>query len=389
LALTHPGRFQEYSRDITGIFRKCFGNVYGGGIIRYGKGANTRGRSREAVSGTGGLSVGEGWKAPIGTKTAALFPFSPRGGDRSTWSSQAQFPREAISTELGMTAEIIIQTAISGILMGFIYALIAAGLSLIFGLMEIVNFAHGEFMMISMYTAFWLFMLFGLDPIFSIPLCALLLFLVGVATHHGIIKRILHAPMLVQLTATFGLAIFLRSLAQFLWTPDFRAVTDPIASGRVEILGIYLGIPQIVASAGCILAFALLYGFINYTETGLALQATAQDREAASLMGIRTDRMYALGWGIGSACVGVAGALLSNYYFIFPEVGLLFALIAYVAVAMGGFGSIIGALVAGVLIGLIEALGGLLIDPAFKYAIIFMVYLGVVISRPQGIFGRY
>ncbi len=288
-----------------------------------------------------------------------------------------------------MTVEIIVQTIISGILMGFIYALIAAGLSLIFGLMEIVNFAHGEFMMISMYTAFWLFMLFGLDPIFSIPLCALLLFLVGVATHHGIIKHILHAPMLVQLTATFGLAIFLRSLAQFLWTPDFRAITNPIASGRVEILGIFLGIPQIVASAGCILAFALLYGFINYTETGLALQATAQDREAASLMGIRTDRMYALGWGIGSACVGVAGALLSNYYFIFPEVGLLFALIAYVAVAMGGFGSIIGALLAGVLIGLIEALGGLLIDPAFKYVVIFTVYLGVVIVRPQGLFGRY
>lgn len=288
-----------------------------------------------------------------------------------------------------MTAEIIIQTIISGILMGFIYALIAAGLSLIFGLMEIVNFAHGEFMMISMYTAFWLFMLFGLDPIFSIPLCALLLFLVGVATHHGIIKRILHAPMLVQLTATFGLAIFLRSLAQFLWTPDFRAITNPIASGRVEILGIYLGIPQIVASAGCILAFALLYGFINYTETGLALQATAQDREAASLMGIRTNRMYALGWGIGSACVGVAGALLTNYYFIFPEVGLLFALIAYVAVAMGGFGSIIGALLAGVLIGLIEALGGLLIDPAFKYVVIFTVYLGIVIIRPRGLFGRF
>lgn len=288
-----------------------------------------------------------------------------------------------------MTAEIIIQTMISGILMGFIYALIAAGLSLIFGLMEIVNFAHGEFLMISMYTAFWLFMLFGLDPILSIPLCTLLLFLVGWATHHGIIKRILHAPMLVQLTATFGLAIFLRSLAQFLWTPDFRTITNPIASGRVEILGMYLGIPQIVASVGCILAFALLYGFINYTETGLALQATAQDREAASLMGIRTDRMYALGWGIGAACVGVAGALLSNYYFIFPEVGLLFALIAYVAVAMGGFGSIIGALVAGVLIGLIEALGGLLIDPAFKYVVIFTVYLGVVIIRPRGFFGRY
>jgi branched-chain amino acid transport system permease protein len=288
-----------------------------------------------------------------------------------------------------MTTEIIIQTIVSGLLMGFIYALVAAGLSLIFGLMEIVNFAHGEFMMLSMYTAFWLYTLFGLDPLFSLPLCVALLFLIGVATHYGIIRRILDAPMLVQLTATFGLAVFLRSLAQFLWTPDFRTVGDPIVAGRVEVMGIFLGVPQLVASLGCVIAFVALYLFINRTETGMALQATAQDRDAAALMGIRTDRMYALGWGIGAACVAVAGVLLTNYYFVFPEVGLLFALIAYVAVAMGGFGSILGALVAGVLIGLVEALGGLLIAPAFKYVIIFVMYLVIVVVRPQGLFGRY
>ncbi len=288
-----------------------------------------------------------------------------------------------------MTTEIIVQTIISGLLMGFIYALVAAGLSLIFGLMEIVNFAHGEFMMLSMYTAFWLYSLFGLDPLVSIPFCVAALFLVGVATHYGIIRRVLDAPMLVQLTATFGLAVFLRSAAQFLWTPDFRSIRDPIAAGRVEVMGIFLGVPQIVASLGCVLAFAALYLFINRTETGIALQATAQDRDAAALMGIRTDRMFALGWGIGAACVAVAGVLLTNYYFIFPEVGLLFALIAYVAVAMGGFGSILGALVAGVLIGLVEALGGLLIAPAFKYAIIFAMYLAIVVVRPRGLFGRY
>ncbi len=288
-----------------------------------------------------------------------------------------------------MTTEIIVQTIISGLLMGFIYALVAAGLSLIFGLMEIVNFAHGEFMMLSMYTAFWLYSLFGLDPLVSIPFCVAALFLVGVATHYGIIRRVLDAPMLVQLTATFGLAVFLRSAAQFLWTPDFRSIRDPIAAGRVEVMGIFLGVPQIVASLGCVLAFAALYLFINRTETGIALQATAQDRDAAALMGIRTDRMFALGWGIGAACVAVAGVLLTNYYFIFPEVGLLFALIAYVAVAMGGFGSILGALVAGVLIGLVEALGGLLIAPAFKYVIIFVMYLAIVVMRPQGLFGRY
>lgn len=288
-----------------------------------------------------------------------------------------------------VTTEIIVQTIVSGLLMGFIYALVAAGLSLIFGLMEIVNFAHGEFMMLSMYLAFALFVGFGFDPLISLPICVLALFGVGVATHYGIIRHILHAPMLVQITATFGLAIFLRSLAQFIWSPNYQSIPDPMVAGRVEILGIFIGLPQLVASVGCLLAFGLLWTFIHRTETGMALQATAQDREAASLMGIRTDRMYALGWGIGAACVAVAGVLVSNFYYIFPEVGVIFALIAYVAVALGGFGSILGALVAGVLIGLVEALGGLLIHPSYKYPIIFSMYLLVVMFRPRGLFGRY
>ncbi len=288
-----------------------------------------------------------------------------------------------------MTTEIIIQTLVSGLLMGFVYALIAAGLSLIFGLMEIVNFAHGEFMMLGMYAAFWLYTLFGMDPLLALPLVAALLFALGVVTHYGLIRNILDAPMLVQICATFGLAVFLRSLAQFLWTPDFRSISNPIVQGRLEVFGIFLGTPQVVASLGSLAAFGLLYWFISRTETGMALQATAQDREAASLMGIRTERMFALGWGIGAACVGVAGVLLANFYYIFPEVGSLFALIAYVAVAMGGFGNILGALAAGVLIGLVEAMGGLLIDPAFKYAFVFMLYLAIVIFRPQGLFGKY
>ncbi|MFQ5936807.1 MAG: branched-chain amino acid ABC transporter permease [Acidiferrobacterales bacterium] len=288
-----------------------------------------------------------------------------------------------------MTREIIIQAIISGLLMGFVYALIAAGLSLIFGLMEIVNFAHGEFMMMSMFSAFWFWALFGIDPLYSLPVGALLLALMGLATHYGIIRHILRASMLAQICATFGLAIFLRALAQFLWTPDFRTIQHPLVEGRVDIMGIFLGLPQIVASAGCLLGFTALFLFITRTETGLALQATAQDREAASLMGIPTDRMYALGWMIGSACVGVAGVLLTTFYFVFPEVGFQFALIAYVAVALGGFGSILGALFAGLLIGLLESVGGVLFDPSYKLLVIFALYLVVVFFRPQGLFGRF
>jgi len=288
-----------------------------------------------------------------------------------------------------LTSEIIWQTILSGVLMGCIYALVAVGLCLIWGLMEIVNFAHGEMLMLAMFTAFWAFSLYHIDPILSLPLCMIVLFIIGVATYFIIIKKILKAPFLAQILATFGLGIFLRYLAQFMFSPDFRTIKDPILSGNINLGGLFVGIPQLAASLICIVTFIILYSFINKTEVGIALLATSEDREAASLMGINSDRMFALGWGIGAACLGVAGALMSNFYYIFPEVGFNFALIAYVAVALGGFGSIPGSFVAGIIIGLVEFLSGLLIAPAFKYCFVFLIYLLVVFIRPQGLWGRY
>jgi branched-chain amino acid transport system permease protein len=288
-----------------------------------------------------------------------------------------------------MTAEVLLQGIVSGILIGFVYALIAAGLSLIFGLMEIVNFAHGEYLMVAMFATFWAWALWRLDPLVSLPLTAGLLFVLGLATYYGLIRWILGAPMLAQIFATFGLAIFLRSLAQALWGVDFRLVTDPWVHGRVSLGGLFIGLPQLVASLGALAAFAFLTWFIRRTETGLALQATAQDRQAASLMGIDTDRMFALGWGIGAACVGAAGGLLAIFFYVFPDVGGTFALLAYVAVALGGFGNVPATLAAGVVVGLVEVLGGLLVAPALKYVAVFALYLAVVLWRPQGLFGRF
>ncbi len=288
-----------------------------------------------------------------------------------------------------MTAEILLQSVISGILMGFVYALIAAGLSLIFGLMEIVNFAHGEFLMLAMFGAFWGWALWSVDPLLSLPLTAAALFLLGVLTYKGIIRWILGGPMLAQIFATFGLAIFLRSSAQFLFGVDFRVVRDPWIQGRISLGGLFIGLPQLTASVAALVAFGFLYWFLTRTETGLALQATAQDRQAASLMGINTERMFALGWGIGSACVGVAGSLLAIFFYVFPDVGATFALLAYVTVALGGFGNVPATLLAGVIVGLVEVLGGLLIAPALKYAIVFLLYLVVVLVRPQGLFGKF
>jgi branched-chain amino acid transport system permease protein len=288
-----------------------------------------------------------------------------------------------------MSRDLIIQAIVSGLLMGLIYAQVAVGLSLIFGLMEIVNFAHGEFLMLAMFTAFWLWALAGLDPLLSLPLVAAMLAAAGMLVHYGLIARLLKAPMLAQVCGTFGLAIALRAGAQFLWTPDFRTISNPWIAGRVQIGAIFIGQPQLVAGAICLFSFVVLWLFVTRTETGLGLQATAQDRQAAEVLGIATERMSALGWAIGLACVGVAGTMLSTFFYIFPDVGVSFALLAFVTVALGGFGSILGSLVAGLLIGLVESLGGLLLDPSYKTLIVFALYLGVVIVRPNGLFGRF
>jgi branched-chain amino acid transport system permease protein len=273
--------------------------------------------------------------------------------------------------------------------MGFVYALIAAGLSLIFGLMEIVNFAHGEFLMLAMYAAFFAWALGGLDPVLALPLVTVALGALGWATYHGVIRWVLGGPMLAQIFATFGIAVMLRSAAQFLWGVDFRVIRDPWLGGRVSLGGLFVGLPQLAASVAALAAFATLWVFLARSETGLALQATAQDRQAAALMGIDTQRMFALGWVIGAGCVGIAGALLAMFFYVFPDVGGGFALLAYVAVALGGFGNVPATLLAGIIVGLVEAFAGLLIAPALKYAVVFLLYLAVVLWRPQGLLGRF
>ena len=291
--------------------------------------------------------------------------------------------------------DVLLQAIASGLLIGMVYALISAGLTLIFGLMEIVNFAHGEFLMLAMYAAFGGSVLFGLDPMVSLPVTVVLLALLGVLTYAGIISRILSAPMLAQIFATFGLGLLLRGLAQFFWSANFRTVPDSFLAGlfggAVQIGTVSLGVPQIAAAFLAGLAFAGLYLFIARTRTGLALQAVAEDRATAELMGINSNRMFALGWGLGAGCVGIAGAVLASFYYIYPSVGVLFALIAYIVVALGGFGSVPGALVAGLLVGLVEVVSPNLFgfSPAYKYAVVFALYLVVVLIRPQGLLGRF
>lgn len=283
--------------------------------------------------------------------------------------------------------EQLVQQLVNGLLIGFMYSLIAIGLTLIWGVMNIVNFAHGDFLMLGMFTSFWLYTLYGLDPLFSIPICTVLLFVLGMLIYRFIVSKVMKGPMLAQLVVTFGVAIFLSNLAVFLWTPDFRLIEKPLLHGTWELGEIKLSIPKFVASIGSVLTSVFVFWFLKKTKIGKAILATEMDREAALLMGINTERINSISFAMGSALVGIAGAFLSTYYYIYPQVGGLFGTIAFAIVALGGFGSIEGAFIAGILVGLVQTLGGYFFDPAYKYAIVFLIYLITVWIRPQGLLG--
>ena len=287
--------------------------------------------------------------------------------------------------------EVVAQSLVSGLLMGLIYALVAAGLSLIFGLMDVVNFAHGELLMLAMYAAVVIFGATGLDPLLQLPIVAGLMFVLGVGIYRGVIARALSVRFnkgMVQIFATFGLAIFIRGAAQLVFGGDFKSVSGTWLGGRTFNVGhVFVPLPQVAAGLVCLAAFAGLL-LIGRTEFGRALEATREDRDAVALIGIDRDRIFALGWGLGAATVGIAGVMLITFYYVSPNVGANFAVIAYVTVALGGFGSILGALVAGIVIGEVEALTALVLEPSLKQVGMFTVYLAVLMVRPRGLFGR-
>jgi len=284
---------------------------------------------------------------------------------------------------------IILQVLLSGIFAGLIYGLISIGLSLIWGIMDMVNFSHADFMMLSMYAAFVAFTRLALDPLFSLPFIVVLMFVIGIVVYRTVIRRMVGSEMVYQILCTFGIVVFLQSLAQFLWSANYQMIKNPIISGSILFGNLSLQKGQMVAGMACLITAGLVWWFINKTKVGWALQATAQNKEAAPLVGINVDRMFALAWGIGLASVGVAGVLLANFYYIYPQVGATFQLLALIAVALGGFGSIPGAILAGLTIGLIEALSGYFIEPAYKYVVVFTLYIIVVLVRPQGLFGTH
>ena len=283
---------------------------------------------------------------------------------------------------------VIPQLIASTLLLGGIYALIAVGLTLIFGVMRVVNFAHGEFLMLAMYLAFWAFSLLRFDPYLTLVVSLPLFFAVGWASYRAVMRPVIHASHNVQIFTTVGLSIALQNLALVLWTADARFVRTDYYAVVVRIGGAAFNVAQIVAFAIAVAATAALFAFMRWSYTGKLMRATAQDRDASSLMGIDTDRVYAVTWAVGITCVGVAGVLLAPIYPVYPTAGLQFVLIAYVAVVLGGLGDMAGALIAALLVAAVEVVGSYVLGTSWKEMLYLLLFIGILIVRPAGLFAQ-
>lgn len=282
----------------------------------------------------------------------------------------------------------ILQALITGILMGSIYALVAIGLTLIFGVVRIVNFAHGEFVMLGMYATFWLWKVWGVDPYLSLLITMPVLFAFGVLVQHFLFRPILSAPDLAQIFMTVGLSVVLMNGALFFFTADFRSVKTAYSEWTLRVSGITLGVPRILAFTGALLLAGLLALFLLRTDVGKALRAVAQDREVCMLLGINPERMYLVAVGLGTALAGAAGGLIVPFFYVFPTVGVVFVLIAFVVVILGTLGSIQGALLAALIVGVTESLGILFAGADLGLVIVFAIMVAVLVLKPSGLMGQ-
>lgn len=283
---------------------------------------------------------------------------------------------------------IFLQSLLSGVLIGGAYALIGVGLTIIFGVMRIINFAHGDLVMLGMYASFFLFTLGNVDPFVSIVFVFPLLFLFGALLQKTVINKVLNALPQNQILLTIGIGLILSNTMMLLFTSDYRIISTTYSSGSFRLGEISVSTPLLLSFAITAVITAVLYWFLLKTNTGQAIRATAQDREAAQLMGVNVKRMSILATGIGAGLAAVAGSLISPTYYIFPQVGQPFTLKAFVIVVLGGMGSVMGATVGGVLIGATESLAGAYISSGLKDLVVYVLFLLILLFKPAGLFGK-
>jgi branched-chain amino acid transport system permease protein len=280
------------------------------------------------------------------------------------------------------------QLVLSGLLIGSIYALMSIGLTLIFGVLRIVNFAHGEFLMLAMYGAWAMTAYLGTNPYVAIVAVVPAMFLFGALVHRLVISPGIDKPHLVLVFATMGLSILMQNLALMLFSADLFDV-PPIFGGRSIVVGpFYFKFELVLGFVIAAACTAALRWMINSTYLGKAIRATVQDGEAAMLMGIPIPRIFLITFAGGSALVGLAGCVMIPLFSVFPTVGLNFVLIAFVIVVLGGMGSIEGALLGGICIGVVQSISSYYIAPAFGQMFFFILFLLVMIFRPEGLLGR-
>ncbi len=287
--------------------------------------------------------------------------------------------------------ENIIQAVINGLFLGGIYGLIAIGLTLPFGVLDIPNFAHGEFVMLAMYATFFLWATLGLDPLLSLPIVIPLFFIVGLLVYQVILRRLfaVNAATPARLLAFAGLSIFLLNLAMFKWGTIHLVLKTGYWKSTLDLGPFIIRVPLLISFVGSIILTLLVMAFLNRTYAGKALMATAQDPDAAVLMGINTKWMYMVCFGLGIALAAGAAPFLSTFQIIFPTVGGNLTLIAFVIVIMGGLGSVSGAYIGGLVIGVIESVISLILTPELAWVAIFIFFVIILLYKPKGFFGKW
>jgi branched-chain amino acid transport system permease protein len=282
---------------------------------------------------------------------------------------------------------ILFPAVLNGLTTGAVYALVALGLTLIYGVLHIINFAHGAALMMALYGVYFLKASLGLDPYLALPIMVPVMFAAGYLLQRGIVNRASHGKDENILLVTLGLAIVLENLALLLFKSDTRTIDTPYSLATVTIGPAMIAVPKLAAFAGALVAAGLLLWIVRGTDLGRAIRAVAREKQGARLVGIDVDHVYAMSFGIGLACLGAAACFLLPAYYVNPLVGNGFVLVAFTIVVLGGMGSFAGALAGGLLIGVVESLGGLWFGESLGQVGIFVLFIAVLLFRPQGLFG--
>lgn len=284
---------------------------------------------------------------------------------------------------------IFLDSLAAGILTGGIYGVIAVGLSLIFGVMRVINFAHGDFIMLAMYLAFFLNVFLGINPLAVIPVGIAVFFLFGFMVYKGVIKRVVGASLLSQVFLTYGLSLVLENSANIAFGSDYRSIITPFTSKSVSLLNaITVSSSYLIAFSISIVVMVSLSMFLAWTKLGVAMRAVSQDVESAMLMGIDVERVRALTFGLGIALAGGAGVILTMIYYIYPYVSLSLTINSFIITILGGMGSIPGAMLGGVILGVIESVSSLYTPAGLQDVWGFIIFLLILRLKPSGLFGR-